>query len=312
MKQIIKAKHSLLLTLTFMSLTGCRIGKLSFGVVMDSAPSSFSTSTTHATPPTIESQSPEIPPQSTASPDPMPTQIPTPTPLDKVSGCSNLAGFVEHLNVPDGTTFEPGEIFLKSWRLRNAGSCTWNQEYTLDHIGGDLLGAPASQPIAGVVRPGELLDLTIPMTAPQLPGQYLSEWMLQDDSGNPFGIGQDGIAPFWARIDVVPISGDSKATPYADSPAAGLCAEFEGEVVTMTINPDMPDPRCVIVKPDQRLRVVNNLESEIEVSLGNVSSSILQSDAYTFEKTFGELLLPGVHNLGVSPCCGGSIWLKEP
>ena len=312
MKQIIKAKHSLLLTLTFMSLTGCRIGKLSFGVVMDSAPANFSTSTPHATPPTIESQSPETPPQSTASPDPIPTQIPTPTPLDEASGCSNLAGFVEHLSVPDGTRFEPGEIFLKSWRLRNAGSCTWNQEYTLDHIGGDILGAPGSQPIAGVVRPGELLDLTIPMTAPQLPGQYLSEWMLQDASGNSFGIGQDSMAPFWVRIDVVPDSDDSKATPYADSPAAGICAEFDGEIITMTINPDIPDPRCVIVEAGQRLQVVNNLGSEISASLANLTASIAPGGEYTFATTFGELLMPGVHHLVVTPCCGGSIWLKEP
>jgi hypothetical protein len=91
-----------------------------------------------------------------------------------------------------------------------------------------------------------------------------------------------------------------------------MCAEFEGELVTMSVNPDMPDPRCVIVKPDQRLRVMNNLESEIESSLGNLSSSILPGDAYTFERTFGELLMPGVHNLGVGLCCSGSIWLKSP
>jgi hypothetical protein len=134
--------------------------------------------------------------------------------------------------------------------------------------------------------------------------------MLRDAAGNTFGVGSDGTAPISVRINVVLGSANGKATPYADTPAAGICAEFEGEIVTMTINPDMPDPRCIIVKPDQRLRVVNNLESEIQASLGSLSSSIVPDDDYTFEKTFGELLLPGVHSLGVTPCCGGSIWLK--
>jgi hypothetical protein len=311
MKQIFKALNTLLLLLTLIGLTGCRIGELSFGVVMDSAPASSSKSTLPASTPALDTQSPDPTPQLTGSPNPIPTEIATVTPVaNNGQGCYNLAEFVEDLSVPDGKTFEPGEIFLKSWRLRNAGSCTWNQEYTYVHIGGNLLGAYESQPIASTVLPGELLDLTIGMTAPDLPGLYLSEWMLRDAGGNTFGVGSDGTAPISVRINVVLGSANGKATPYADTPAAGICAEFEGEIVTMTINPDMPDPRCIIVKPDQRLRVVNNLESEIQASLGSLSSSIVPDDDYTFEKTFGELLLPGVHSLGVTPCCGGSIWLK--
>jgi hypothetical protein len=219
---------------------------------------------------------------------------------------------VQDLSVQDRQEIHPGVTFLKSWRLRNVGNCTWTQMYAYVHTGGNNLADYQDQALPSTVGPGETVDLTVAMTAPDLPGTYLSEWMLRDDAGQLFGVGPQGTAPFWARIDVVPDSADVKATPYADSPAAGICAEFEGEVVTMTISAGMPDPRCVIVKPDQRLHVVNNLESEVTAALGSLTTYIAPGGEHTFEKTFGELLMPGVHNLNTSACCGGSIWLQEP
>lgn len=100
-------------------------------------------------------------------------------------------------------------------------------------------------------------------------------------------------------------------TPVADSPAAGTCGESQGEIVTMTIRPDIPDPRCLIVQSDQRLRVVNGRQETLAVSLGRLSASIEPGGEHTFEVPIGELLLPGVHVIGVSPCCGGEIWLSR-
>ena len=100
------------------------------------------------------------------------------------------------------------------------------------------------------------------------------------------------------------------ATPIASQPAAGICGEAQGTVVTMTINPDIPDPRCVVVRPDQNLRVVNRRDETLGVSLGRLSATLEPGTEHTFEQPFGHLLLPGVHSLGVRPCCGGEIWLK--
>lgn len=103
----------------------------------------------------------------------------------------------------------------------------------------------------------------------------------------------------------------SLATPVALQPAAGICGQSQGSVVTMTINPDIPDPRCVVVRPDQQLRVVNGRSETLEISLGQLSATLQPGAEHTFDQPFGQLLLPGVHVLGVSPCCGGEIWLKE-
>jgi hypothetical protein len=101
------------------------------------------------------------------------------------------------------------------------------------------------------------------------------------------------------------------ATPYAQQPAAGICASFEGEMVVVTINPDIPDPRCSKVRPDQELTVINNTQNTLEVSIGRFRASLEPGAETIFDTPFGEYLEPGVHQLQVSPCCGPELWLEE-
>jgi hypothetical protein len=100
------------------------------------------------------------------------------------------------------------------------------------------------------------------------------------------------------------------ATPYAQEPAAGICATFDGEVVTISLNADVPDPRCAKVRPDQTLKVINNTVSPLSVSIGAFKSALLAANEYSIDVRFGDYLAPGVHQLQVSPCCGAEIWLE--
>ena len=101
------------------------------------------------------------------------------------------------------------------------------------------------------------------------------------------------------------------ATPYALEPAAGICATFDGTVVTVTLNADVPDPRCAKVRPDQTLKLINNTISPLTVSIGEFKSALLAANAYAIDVPFGDYLEPGVHQLEVSPCCGAELWLVE-
>ncbi len=101
------------------------------------------------------------------------------------------------------------------------------------------------------------------------------------------------------------------ATPYAQQPAAGICASFEGEMVTVIINGDMPAPRCAKVRADQTLTVVNNTQNKLEVSLGRFDLTLQPGDQNTIDVPFGEYLEPGVHQLQVNPCCEAEIWLES-
>jgi hypothetical protein len=101
------------------------------------------------------------------------------------------------------------------------------------------------------------------------------------------------------------------ATPVADSPAAGICATFEGEWVTVTIHPDIPEPRCAVIKPEQMLEVVNDRGETLTVAIGQMQAELAPDESVRFEQPFGEYLLPGVHRLDVRPCCGAELVFEK-
>ena len=121
------------------------------------------------------------------------------------------------VTVPDDTPFHPGEAFSKTWRLVNAGSCPWNQDYQVIWFSGDDLGLAHSLPLPQPVEPGESVEITADMLAPQEPGAYQSNWKLSNRQGELFGIGPDGNAPFWVRIVVVS-AGTATALPTEATP----------------------------------------------------------------------------------------------
>ena len=78
---------------------------------------------------TLSAMTQAVPTQApTATPVP-PTNTPAPT-ATRITPCDWIH-FVADVSVPDGTTFEPGDTFVKTWRLQNRGTCTWTPEYRL-------------------------------------------------------------------------------------------------------------------------------------------------------------------------------------
>jgi len=136
-------------------------------------------------------------PTATLAPTSTPTKAPTQTPEIEC----NQAGFVAE-TIPDGTDFDPGEEFTKTWTLENTGSCTWNANYDVVFIEGDAMGATASTPLtSGMVKPGETIKISIDLNAPIAAGTHRGDFKLRDQDGVLFGIGEkDG--NFWVKIDV--------------------------------------------------------------------------------------------------------------
>lgn len=145
----------------------------------------------------IELESGGIPP--TPLPTALPTAIPTfapPPPSATPPGyCVDGMAFLSDLSYPDYnmTTFTlvpPNTTFQKGWRIRNTGSCTWNNTYILRFVSGNhpaagMSGAPT--PILGSVPPGGDYDLFINLIAPPAPGVYQGSWALTNASGQAFG-----------------------------------------------------------------------------------------------------------------------------
>lgn len=90
------------------------------------------------------------------------------------------------VNVPDNTLMTPGQDFVKTWKIKNIGSCKWDSGYKLVYSYGDdeLKGEP--QPLSAVIGPGEEAEVSVSFTAPDLPGTYTTYWTLQNAKGIAF------------------------------------------------------------------------------------------------------------------------------
>ena len=98
----------------------------------------------------------------------------------------DAAEFVADVNYPPGSVLEPGQTFLKQWRVKNTGTTLWNPGYRLVFFSDNQLGGPDSVATPNVPAGAEAV-LGVTLTAPQAPGSYTSTWRLRDDQGQDFG-----------------------------------------------------------------------------------------------------------------------------
>lgn len=100
-------------------------------------------------------------------------------------GLSN-GRFVADVTVPDDTEIQPGKSFTKTWRVQNNGSRAWGQGFTIRFAGGVLMSAQTSYALPAA-QPGQAVEISINMTAPDRPGTHYADWRLHDDRGEVFG-----------------------------------------------------------------------------------------------------------------------------
>lgn len=215
--------------LTFLGISGCRARADNTAVMdatqahqtvqalvtqgMDSpvgggtTPTLFASATHTARPVVVGTQ----PNQGTATLRPSATPpSPSPTPV-----CDRAAaGSPIDITILDDTVFLPDIAFTKIWRLVNVGTCTWTGRYAARFFYGSLMQAPEVVYLAQEVPPGQVVEIAVDMVAPATPGSHQGNWKLQNASGELFGIGPNGDAPFWVRIVVeLPASPTVTLTP---------------------------------------------------------------------------------------------------
>jgi hypothetical protein len=112
-------------------------------------------------------------------------------PTASLGDSCNNSSFDSDVTIPDGSVLSPGTNFEKTWRIKNTGTCTWNEGYALVYIGGstqnldpyNLEFKDKSQFVAS----GETADLTLKLTTPCSPGKYQGTWRMRSDTGYYFG-----------------------------------------------------------------------------------------------------------------------------
>jgi len=186
----------------------------------------------------------------------------TPLPVPAGGECTNSVEFVEDLSVPDDTTFAPNEPFVKGWRLRNNGTCPWTADYALTFVGGDAIPGPDTVPLPGPVAPGQTVDITVSLIAPETPGTYRANWQISDAAGELFGINGIIEDAFWVQIVVE----EQVVTPLESAVIGGViwddaCTQLED---------GSPSPGCVESAAGSGFFIGDGIFSEGEAPLRGV------------------------------------------
>ena len=138
----------------------------------------------------------------TASNTDVPIALLSPTPLSTISPptapptfsgtykpCYS-ADYVSDVSIPDGTILAPSAPFWKTWRVLNSGSCSWDSTYKFVYYSGDIMGGAYVYNFPQFTAPGQNVDVTIELFAPQDNGTYTGYWRIQAPDKTVFGVGQ--------------------------------------------------------------------------------------------------------------------------
>lgn len=160
-----------------------------------------------------------VPPPTPEPPTPTPAPVPpTPTPVAPPAACIDGMTYVADLSYDDRNmtappVLQPGQPFVKGWRVRNTGTCTWDSSYFLGYVRGAAMGG---QPVfvRGRVAPGATYDFQVNLVAPTAPGTHQGFWQMTGSNGKRFG------ETIWVGIRVP--AAPTPPPPPTQTPAPGI------------------------------------------------------------------------------------------
>jgi len=120
---------------------------------------------------------PTVPPANTLAPT---NTLP---PAATATSSCDVAHFETDVTIPDNTEVGAGDSFTKTWRLKNIGTCSWTPSYATVFVNGASMSGPAVQALVGNVNPGQTVDISVNLTAPEADGTYTSYWGLRNAAG---------------------------------------------------------------------------------------------------------------------------------
>ncbi|MEP6894325.1 MAG: CAP domain-containing protein [Chloroflexota bacterium] len=170
--------------------------------------------------------------QLSATPEP-----PRPT---NVPGCTNTAGFVADITIPDNTQIDGGAEFVKTWRIVNKGTCIWASDYKLAYYSEERMNAPATVPLA-ITYPGQTVDISVTLTAPNTAGSHRANFVLENPESQAMKISDD--SRLWLIIQVGNVAAATaantataavSAATNVSAPSATVAAGGSGGLVTVT------------------------------------------------------------------------------
>lgn len=111
--------------------------------------------------------------------------------VDTPSHCHRkrmIARFLKHITVPDGSSVTQGQALTKTWRFRNDSDTPWPANCEIVPVGGDThVTTTEVVAIRGGVTPGQEIDVSVPIQAPDRSGVYQAYFRLREVNGKKFG-----------------------------------------------------------------------------------------------------------------------------
>lgn len=136
--------------------------------------------------------------------------------------CTFESDFVTDVTIPDHTPIKANSIFVKTWRLRNSGTCPWNSAFQFVQISGGMLTAtPNSVPLPDVIPGGEAdisMTLTLSGSAP-VGSEQTARFQIRAPDGHLFGTKpfvKIVVASSTSSSGGEPISGSIGGTVWSD------------------------------------------------------------------------------------------------
>lgn len=216
-------------------------------------------------------------PKPSATPSPVPT---APEETNDTQSCLYASKFIEDITIQDSSILPIGQQVEKIWRIRNTGTCSWEDGTSLTHIKAHRFDAPGKVAVPSAL-PGEEVDVGITVTTPKTPGIYESYWRLQNAKGELFGgvlfirlntsTSLQTVAPTLPPPSATP---ESTATPTATP--TNKPTPTSTPTATPTLKPtETPIPGCGEYNPQFMgvLSQASMLRLDVGCALGTVSHS---------------------------------------
>jgi len=218
------------------------------------------------------------PPQATPTLEsPSEKLSPTPSATSNIN-CTDNAGYFGDVTIPDGTSMQQNEAFVKTWAIRNEGTCNWGPDYSLIFYGGDQMSGPLSIPMPAT-SPGEIAKISINLKSPSSGGTFTGFWVFQDPTGKRFGVNSEGIDQIWVKIGVTIFNDEGVIKPVGATPLPSATPSDSKAA--------NPADTCASQQNDdyvqQILQLINNARAQNNLELLSLNSK-LSSAAYVHSK----------------------------
>jgi uncharacterized protein YkwD len=219
-----------------------------------------------------------------------PSETAAATPTDQAA-CTDQADFVADVTVPDNTVFKQGQPFTKTWRIRNTGTCTWNQRFLLVYLKGDQMSAPGATELNETL-PGANIDISVKMAAPENDGVFQGVYQFQDAYGKRFAM-KDG--NLWVKIIV-----GSGTPPPASSPDVPVTLTGVAPGLTQVITPvASPTGSPTFSGVSGSCKYTENPDFEVQmISLINTARAVNGLPAYTLDSKLASAALAHSIDMG--------------